>query len=104
MITEKEKQMAKRLNNALEISGVSAGAYSIITEIPFDGFFLYKENDEWIVASASRGNLYQTFGRFSKMFYASLFFIDMVDPFRNNEIQNVFRRLLRDNVSEFENV
>lgn len=104
MVTEKEKQMAGKLDEALKVSGVSTGAYSIIAEIPFDGFFLYKENDEWIVAAASRGNLYQTFGHFSKMFYASLFFIDMVEPFRNNEIQNVFRRLLRGNVSEFEDV
>lgn len=104
MITEKEKRMAENLNESLKTGGIPVDAYSIITEIPFDGFFLYKEHGEWVVAAASRGNLYQTFGRFPKMFYAALFFIDMIAPFNNNEIQNIFRRLLRENVSEFENV
>ena len=104
-MTAKEKQMADRLEQSLKASGRLVGEHSIASDIPLEGIFLYKENDEWIVANTCRGRIEQIYGRFPKIFFASLFFIDEMFPAAIvPKVKEEFCRLLRENVIGFMDV
>lgn len=73
MVTEKEKSIAKQFENVLQKNNVPIGSYALIDNLPFDGIFLHKEDNEWLVSAVSRGKVYRTFGRFQAILYAALF-------------------------------
>lgn len=101
MITEKEQCIAGELDKILQ-SEVEPGGYSIAGSIPFDGIFMYKEENKWIVADVSRGRIYRHLGEFQEIFLASLFCINMLIPYnKSGEIQKKFCEILHKNVPGF---
>lgn len=74
-----------------------------IKNIPFEGIFLYKENNEWIVSDVSRSKIYKTYGRFNSIVYAAVFCIDMLFlPNKIGEVESDFYNALNKNVPEYD--
>ena len=98
MITEKEQRIANELDKLLR-NNVEPGVYSIMNDIPFDGIYMYKENEKWVVADVSRGKIYRYLGEFREIFLASLFCINMLVPYeKTGELGKKFCKMLHENV------